>query len=147
MPERLALEHLIKLAAIKEAEAQQTYLGAIDLADEQEAKMLLRQLAAEELAHKEDLEKLDASGLAIDEDRAQRICKDLDADDSPVAPDVTFCDVIKYAIDREEQATHFYTNLAEATTGAAEREFLSRLAEVERGHKSRLEALCHKLKL
>ena len=147
MSEELTVKHLLKLAAIKEAEAQQTYLRAAEIAEAPEAKMLLRQLAAEELGHKEGLEKLDASGLAIDESRAQHISRGFGADDSPIAPNATFCDVIGYAIHREEQAAQLYTNLAEAMSGAAERDFLLRLAESERAHRLRLEALCQKLKL
>ena len=52
-----------------------------------------------------------------------------------------FTDVIDFAVARENEAVQFYTDLQNMAKFAAQKEMLSELADMERGHVNMLEAL------
>lgn len=145
MQEDLPVDHLVRLACIKETEAQQIYLRAAEITEDAAATMLLKQLAAEEFAHREGLEKLCRSCICIDDEQAEKIGRDFGSENSPLSADSSFCDVIRYAMYREEQAIGFYDRLAAAVQDGPVRQFLTERAGDERQHKARLVALCENL--
>jgi rubrerythrin len=63
----------------------------------------------------------------------------IDQQEEEKMPDVsTVSQILEFAIEREQEAVDFYTNLAQKATSDAMRRVFEQFAQEERGHKARL---------
>lgn len=146
MPEKhMTVEGIIQRAIQVEEDAYRFYTTASEMVEPPHVRDMLKELAGEEVKHKEKLEELLAGDTEqiIAAQQSQKI-QDLKLADYLVAPplnaDATIQDVLIIAMQREKNAHEFYnlmTGLASETT----REMFQFLAQEELGHKNKVEVL------
>jgi rubrerythrin len=103
-------------------------------------KKLFEELAGDERKHRSTLENVLSKGVASIHFAPGVDYKVGDAIASPpLSPDLKPLDGLVLAIRKELEAMQLYTRLAAAAADASEKSLFTELANMERGHKSRLE--------
>ncbi len=134
------LETIVRDAAKREDQARRFFLEAVDFVCNPGAKQLLRELAQEEIAHKELLESLDLkdtqgqSPVELDDLLITEFLTE-----KKIAPNSTPQDILIAAMQLEKSAYEFYSGLAKDAANSQTRQILQRLAQEELNHKIRLE--------
>ncbi len=141
-----SFEELISLAIQKEEEAYDFYMTAAKHAEHQSSIQLLEELAAQEMKHKEKLQRALNSGVcktfecnSVEE--LERLDLSQYLVDIPLKPSSTSQDILIVAIKREEVAYKFYMTLAGLTKLDSHRAVFETLAKEEQKHKELLESI------
>jgi rubrerythrin len=120
------------------------YLQAIRRVRNPHAREMLREVALEELEHKQRLEKALLDG-ALDSEAAARPAPVMDLDrffgKREIGPDADVREALAYAIHLEKEAVEFYRQIAEACSGAPMAGLFSALLADESRHLRDLEDL------
>jgi rubrerythrin len=131
---------IISMAITREVESYTFYKGVSDKVKDPALKKIFGELAGDETKHREFLQNLltkDIKAIHIDAK------KDFKVGDSLKTPALTAdmkpLDGLVVAIKKELEAMSMYTQLANASTDAAQKKLFTDLASMERGHKARLE--------
>ena len=135
-----SLQGIIEMAAAKEADAHEFYMEAAGNAENPGAKALLKELAEEELSHKDRLLALDVAsqpgpgheevqGLGISEFLVEK----------PIQTNASFQDIMIYAMKREERAERFFTDLSAARPDGDLKQLFLVLRDEETKHRAQLE--------
>ncbi|MDR4509954.1 MAG: ferritin family protein [Candidatus Brocadiaceae bacterium] len=134
------VKELIKKAAEHEEKSYKFYMDAIKLVDDAAAKIWLKELAEEELKHKDMLENFDPA--TISKFKPTKI-QDLHIAEFLVDKDVTeikdFQDVLIVAMKNEQKAYHFYVSMGKSTDSEDMRNLCKILAQEELKHKHKIE--------
>ncbi len=140
-----SFESLIGLAIEREEEAHAFYIEASKRTELSSSAKLLRELADQELKHKEKLLK------ALKQDVCQTFsCTTKEIEDRglskylleiPLTPSSTPQEVLLVAIKREEASFHFYKSLSELTVSDSHRKVFETLAKEETIHQERLQKI------
>ncbi|MBD3408028.1 MAG: hypothetical protein GF411_18050 [Candidatus Lokiarchaeota archaeon] len=141
-----SFERLISLAIEREVEAYEFYTKAAEEATLSSSAKLLKELAEQEVSHKEKLENALKEGVCgTFECKTEAEFEKLDLGkylvDVPLKPDSSPQDILVVAIKREEGAYDFYKSLSELTSVSAHRTVFETLAEEEQKHKERLQQM------
>ena len=141
----MTIETILREAVQGEVEAYELYTNAVDLVRADHIKEVLRELAAEELGHKNALEKLlanpDQIGVQVQAMQKATVEDYKIADHlvaQPLGPDSTFQDVCIFAAQKEQQSHELYRDLAAANVGEV-RNLLEAMAKDELRHKNLVE--------
>lgn len=136
------LEDIVKFAVQREETAYQLYRDAAEKSTSIAARKMFEEMAAEESGHKEVFKRID---LAEAMQHASRKVPDMKLSDYlvdvPIRPDMTYDEIIRHGIKTEESAYQLYVAAAELTDDPKLKKTLLIFAEVEKGHKKRLEEL------
>ncbi len=139
------LVRILRQAVEGEIESHYLYMRAVEMVRAMQVKETLRQLAREELGHKEALEKMLANpGHARWQVRKLQATpvEDYGVGDhlvvKPLGPESTFQDVCIFASKKEQASCLMYQNLAEQNEGEV-RELFSAMAKDELRHKNLVE--------
>jgi len=138
----ISLKEVIEFAIEREETAYQLYKRAAELTVSPAAKKLFEELAQEEAAHKDVFAKVDPD--KIDE---MKICKLPEATigqylkDVPFHPQMSYQEILAYALKTEESAYQLYKASAGMTEDPKLQKTLLAFAEVELGHRRKIEAL------
>lgn len=140
--EFVTLEDVIKFAVEREDTAYKLYKRAAELSTSIAAKKMFEELAQEEAAHKDAF-------IRIDEDKAEnhKLCTLPEASiakylaDVPFLPDMSYSSIIASALKTEENAYQLYKAAAGMTDDPKLQKLLMTFADVELGHRRRLEAI------
>lgn len=131
---------IISMAIDREVESYTFYRGIADKVKNKDLKELFAELAGEEKKHREVLQGMlarDISKMKFDPSHDYKVADMLPSPKLTV--DMKPLDGIVVAIRKELEAMQMYTQLA-AHAGDTETQFLfTQLANMERGHKARLE--------
>ena len=131
----------IMLRAIDgEKEAYTYYYTVSEKARDKNIKDLFGELAGEEAKHKITLEGFLTKApekLHFAESKDYKVVDAIPT--PPLTPDLKPIDGIVIAIKKELEAMQMYTQLANTSTDAAQKNTFIELASMERGHKGRLE--------
>jgi rubrerythrin len=137
------IEQIFSAAIEREIEANQFYAGVAKSAANDSVRQIFTELARDELGHKELLERfkhdptLDMRIAAPSQD-----FKIAEATESPrLSIEMKPADAIALAMKKEQQAVEFYRGLARSAKDSVTREMLESLANMELGHKHRLETV------
>lgn len=138
----VTLDQVIKFAVQREETAYQLYKDAAVKSKSPAARKMFEEMAAEEAGHKEVFGKMDVK-------RAEQYKKITIPDmkiskylvDVPLKPDATYQEILTYAIKTEDNAYHLYVTAAEATDDPDLKKVLQVFADVEKGHKIKVERL------
>ena len=137
------LKEIIEVAIAKEEEAFTIYTQAAEQTTEPSVRKLFKDLAKEEIKHKEKLSNLDTSGhfgeTPIPSSSDARYIDFLV--DKPVDALDNIQDVFIFAMKRERLAQHFYANTAKALTDSNAKQLFLLLANEEKNHLERLETV------
>jgi rubrerythrin len=131
---------IISTAIDKEVEAYTFYRGVADKVKNPALKMLFSELAGEEKKHREFLQGMltkDVTKMHFDTSHDYKVA---DALPMPaLTVDMKPLDGIVISIQRELEAMQMYTQLAGLSKDVETQLLFSQLANMERGHKARLE--------
>jgi rubrerythrin len=144
--EPMTVEGIIQQAIRFEEDAYDFYTGTSEMVKLPHVKDMLKDLASDEVKHKEKLEELlvgDTERIVAAKQRQQ--IQDLKLADYLVAPpldeDATIQDVLMIAMQREKNSHEFYNLMAGIAASEAAKELFQFLAQEELGHKNRIEIL------
>jgi len=133
---------ILSLAIDREVEAYSFYRSVSDRVKDPALKKLFDELAGEEKKHREFLQAFltkDASKMHFDPKKDYKVG---DALPTPkLTVDLKPLDGLVIAIKKELEAMQMYTQLANSSTNVEQQLLFSQLANMERGHKTRLEDL------
>lgn len=138
----VTLEEVIKFAVEREDTAYKLYKRAAELSTSISSKKMFEELAAEEATHKDVFVK-------IDEEKAEKhkLCTLPESSiakylaDVPFRADLTYSEILAYALKTEENAYQLYKAAAGMTEDPKLQKLLMSFADVELGHRRRIEAI------
>lgn len=138
----VTLDEVIKFAVEREDTAYKLYKRAAELSTSIASKKMFEELAAEEATHKDVFSK-------IDEEKAEnhKLCKLPESSiakylaDVPFRADLTYSEILAYALKTEENAYQLYKAAAGMTEDPRLQKVLLSFADVELGHRRRIEAI------
>ncbi|MCK7508125.1 MAG: ferritin family protein [Desulfobacterales bacterium] len=131
---------IMSLAIDREVEAFAFYRAVSDKAKDKSIKSIFNELAEEEQKHKRTLEGFLTKApekMHFSESSDYKIVDALPT--PPLTADLKPVEGLVIAIKNELEAMQMYTQLANASTDAAQKNVFLELASMERGHKSKLE--------
>ncbi len=134
------VKELINRAAEEEDKSYKFYMDAIDITKDEAAKVWLRDLAEEEIKHKEMLLSFDTSKITKFEPGK---IQDLHITEFLVDKDVTdikdFQDVLIVAMKKEQKSYNLYVSMAQSSDNEDMRNLCKILAQEELKHKHKIE--------
>ncbi len=139
---------LLDIAVDREIVSEAFYLAAINRTEDPGARVLLRELAIQEAAHREWVKALkEKATVQPDWNPAKQpdltIRPDLKISeflvDVNLAEGASLQDVITAAMKRELDSIRFYTGMHDASGDTAVRQLCDKLVQEERTHKAKLE--------
>ena len=141
--EQTDLSTLFESAIESEIEANAFYKDAAEKVADPSVKAILEQLASEEKGHEALLRKMQSDpSLSVKFNAPQdwKVAESVEAS-PPLTTSLAPADAFALAMKKEQAAVEFYSRLAEWATEGELRSAYENLANMERGHKSRLEKL------
>lgn len=138
----ITLEEIIKFAVQREETAYRLYTDAAQKSTSIASRKMFQEMAAEEAGHKEVFSRVEVAEAAsraaagIPDTKIAEYLADV-----PLRPDMTYDEIIRNGIKTEESAWKLYAAAAEATEDQSLKKILLAFAEVEKGHKKKLEEL------
>lgn len=140
----LTFDAALDKAIAMEESGFRNYLQTIRKLRDPQARELLREVAMEELAHKQRLEKALLDG-ALDKAETEKPVPVMNLDHffgrQEVGPDATVREVLAFAIHLEKEAVQFYRQISEACSGAPMAGLFAALLVDESRHLRTLEDL------
>jgi rubrerythrin len=145
------LEAALEKAIEQERSSFETYRQALRTVEDRQARMVLEELASEELEHMNVLQKaLIGETIALHE-KGESTGPPMNLTyflaDKPLDPTSSPQDVMVHAIHDEKRSVDFYNQMATQCAGAPMQEIFSKLREEEKIHLARLEEAYEKLYL
>jgi len=138
----VTLEEIISFAVEREDTAYRLYKRAAELSTSIASRKMFEEMAAEEAGHKEVFSRIDTDKAANHKDVKipdMQISQYLV--DVKFRKDMTYQEILTFAMKAEESAYKLYEAAAAATEDQKLRNVLKVFADVERGHKARIEQL------
>ncbi|MDD2308495.1 MAG: ferritin family protein [Desulfuromonadaceae bacterium] len=138
----VTLDEVVKFAIEREDTAYRLYKRAAELSTGLAAKKMFEELAQEEAAHKDVFVKIDA-----DKAENHKLCTLPESSiakylaDVPFRADLTYSEILAYALKTEENAYQLYKTAAGMTEDPKLQKVLMNFADVELGHRRRIEAV------
>lgn len=136
------IELVFQKAAAREAEAYRFYRDVAEKTANESVKAIFWDLAKQEKGHEELMWKFKGDAtmeLKFQAPPDYKVAETV-ADPEPTA-DMKPADAIALAMKREQRSVEFYRDLAEACTDSELKKVFESLANMEAGHKHRLENL------
>jgi len=133
---------ILSIAIDREVEAYSFYRSVSDKVKDPALKKLFDELAGEEKKHREFLQAFltkDAGKMHFDAKKDYKVGDALPA--PKLTADLKPLDGLVIAIKKELEAMQMYTQLANSSTNVEQQLLFSQLANMEKGHKARLEDL------
>jgi rubrerythrin len=138
----VTLDDVIKFAVEREDTAYKLYKRAAELSTNISSKKMFEELALEEATHKDVFVK-------IDEDKAEshKLCTLPESSiakylaDIPFRADLTYSEILAFALKTEENAYQLYKAAAGMTEDPKLQKVLMNFADVELGHRRKIEAI------
>lgn len=138
--EFVTLEEIVKFAVQREEEAVQLYTEAARLSTDLASRKMFEEFVAEETGHKKVFSNID---VAKSEQLRSQTMPDLGISQylvsAPLRPNMSYPDILRYAIKAEDSAYNLYKAAANATDDPQLKKTLQIFAEVELVHKKRIE--------
>jgi rubrerythrin len=143
---RQEIEQILQRAIGFEEQARDFYTGAVAMVKQPHVQDVLRDLASEEVKHKERLEELLAGNTeTLVSVRKRGQIQDLKLAEYLVAPELaenaSFQDVLVVAMHREKSSHEFYSTMATIAGETQTQELFEFLAQEELAHKNKVETL------
>ena len=138
------VEMVLNRAIAMENQSYGLYVWAIDRALSSEAKTLLKELAEEELSHKEKIsevlknrERISEIGSRVEKVEDLKIVDWLE--DTKLSEDATYQEILIFAGKREKETYEYYRELSQRFGENEVGKLFSKLAQEELKHKNRIE--------
>ncbi len=130
---------IIEFAVDNEIEAYDFYKGVSDKVKDAGLKKIFTELADEEAGHRKLLEGL-ASGkgqMHFDESKDYKVAETINK--PKLSLSMKPADAIALAVKNEQEAMEMYKKMADCSTDANQKKMFQSLANMEQGHKVKLE--------
>lgn len=138
----VTLAEVIKFAVQREETAVRLYTKAAQMTTNIGARKMFEEFVAEETGHIKVFSQMD---IAKAEQYKASTIPDMGISkylvDIELKPDMTYPQILQFAIKTEENAYQLYKSAAEATEDPQLKKTLEVFADVELGHKKRVEAI------
>ena len=140
--EFVTLDDVIKFAVEREDTAYKLYKRAAELSTSIASKKMFEELAAEEATHKDVFTRID-----VEKAEHHKLCTLPESSiakylaDVPFRPDMSYSQIISSALKTEENAYQLYKAAAGMTDDPKLQKILMNFADVELGHRRRLEEI------
>jgi len=138
----VTLEEVIKFAVQREEAAVQLYTRAAQLTTSIAARKMFEEFVVEEMGHKKVFSQMDIA--KAEQYKASKV-PDMGISkylvNIELKPDMSYPQILQFAIKTEENAYQLYKAAAEATDDPQLKKTLEVFADVELGHKKRVEAI------
>ena len=135
-----SLDDIIAFAGEREETAYQLYKSAAEKSTTIAGRKMFEEMAADEAGHKQVFSRIETATL---HQQASNKIPDMRLSDYmtdiPLRPDMSYDEILRNAIKTEESAWKLYSAAAEMTDDPQLKKTLLVFADVERGHKKRLE--------
>lgn len=134
------LDDVIKFAVQREEAAYRLYKKAAEKATNPGIRKMFEEMAIEEAGHKEvfsRIEVAEALSVQVDKDHDMKLAQFMV--DLPFREDMTYPEILRFAIKTEQHAYNLYMAAAEMTSDLKLKKTLQVFAEVEKGHRLKLE--------
>lgn len=138
----VTLEQIVSFAVEREDTAYRLYKRAAEISTSIASRKMFEEMAAEEAGHKEVFSRIDTE--KAESHRSVKIPDMQIAQylvDIPFRKDLTYQEILTFAMKAEESAYKLYEAAAAATEDPKLKNVLKVFADVERGHKARIEQL------
>ncbi len=138
----ISLKEVLDFAIELEEDAYQRYKRAAELTESPAARKMFEELAQEEATHKHVFSSVDPDKI-----EEVNVCKIPEATISkylksvPFRPEMSYQEILTYALKAEEDAYQLYKAAAGSTDDPKLQKTLLTFAEVELGHRRKIEAL------
>ncbi|MDO9068524.1 MAG: ferritin family protein [Deltaproteobacteria bacterium] len=142
MEKFVTLDDVIKFAVDREDTAYKLYKRAAELSTSISSKKMFEELAQEEATHKDVFIKID-----VDKAEHHKLCTLPEASiakylaDIPFRADLTYSEILAFALKTEENAYQLYKAAAGMTDDPQLQKVLMNFADVELGHRRKIEAI------
>ncbi len=134
------VKELVAKAAVEEDKSYKFYMDAIGFTEDAAAKIWLKDLAGEELKHKEMLQNFDTAKITkFEPDEAQDLHITEFLIDKDASDIKNFQDVLIVAMKKEQKAYNFYVSMAQSSDNEDIRNLCKILAGEELKHKHEIE--------
>ncbi len=131
---------IIEFAIHSEVEAKQYYQSVAGKTSNEMVKKLFLEFAEEEIKHERILANILANKEAVlNFEKTQDYKLSETIPDPDMSGKMSMADIFAVAMKREERAMNMYLNLAKDSSSDKIKEVFNNLAEMERGHKLKLE--------
>lgn len=140
--EFVTLEDVIKFAIDREDTAYKLYKRAAELSTSIASKKMFEELAQEEATHRDVFTKIDEGKTenhklcTLPETSIAKYLADV-----PFRDNLTYSEILAYALKTEENAYQLYKTAAGMTDDPHLQKVLMNFADVELGHRRRIEAI------
>ena len=130
---------ILKMAVGNEIEAYEFYKGVSDKVKDAGLKKIFAELADEEAKHRKFLEGLTSgkTTMHFDETKDYKVAESIEKPKLSVS--MKPADAIALALKNEQEAMDMYTEMASCSTDAEQKKMFQSLANMEQGHKVKLE--------
>lgn len=138
----ITLEDVVTFAVRREEIAHRLYQNAALKTNSISSRKMFEELAREELGHKHSFEKLDYSRTEqyIFAEHPDMQLADYMVE-LPFREEMTYDEILRFAMKTEEQAYKLYLAASHITSDPKLQKMLQVLADIEKGHKQRIEAI------
>lgn len=138
----VTLDEVIKFAIEREDTAYRLYKRAAELSTSAAARKMFEELAAEEATHKDVFAKID-----VEKAQQHKSCQIPETSiskylaDVPFRADMSYQEILTYAMKTEDNAYNLYKTAAGATSDETLQRVLTTFADVELGHRRKIEGI------
>jgi rubrerythrin len=138
----VTLDDVIKFAVEREDTAYKLYKRAAELSTSVSSRKMFEELAAEEATHKDVFSKID-----VEKAEHHKLCTLPESSiakylaDIPFRADLTYSEILAFALKTEENAYQLYKAAAGMTDDKKLQKVLMNFADVELGHRRKIEAI------
>jgi len=141
---QFTMKKILETAIKVEEQSYALYKTAQRKAKHESSKKFLKELAEEELEHKEKLLTIIKNKKELEElGKHERKIQDLKIvdfmEDTPLSPDADYATILIYAAKREKSTSDYYSSLARGLEGTDAGKLFAQLSQEELKHKNKLE--------
>lgn len=133
------IDEILDFAIGREIEAIQLYKDLAVKVDKPEMRKVLIGFIREEQEHKIKLEDVKAGGIVLSDEEMGSLDIADDIEGGEVRPDMSYADILVFAMKKENVSVQLYTDLAKVVQDEELKDMFMWLAQEEAEHKLRFE--------
>ena len=134
-----SVDEILDFAIGREIEAIRLYIDLAGKVNKPEMREVLKGFAREEQEHKIKLEDAKAVGMVLRDEEVASLGIADDVDGGEFHPDMSYADILLFAIKKEDASVKLYTDMAKIAQDEEVKDMLLQLAQEETEHKLRFE--------
>jgi rubrerythrin len=134
-----SVDEILDFAIGREIEAIRLYIDLAKKVEKPEMQKVLKGFTMEEQEHRIKLEDAKAIGFVLKEEEVWNLGIADDIEGGEVRPDMSYADILIFAMKKENVAFQLYTDLAKMAQDEEMKDMFLQLAQEEAEHKLRFE--------